>query len=86
MTLAAWPLIAHWVMTSFRKGRVEWQDATGAPLIAYRLGTDEGGTAAWWRTQCRVDFTPAGYAHADRDLLLTLGWYFALLAADPMKV
>jgi AcrR family transcriptional regulator len=73
-------------MTSFWKGRVEWRDATGAPLIAYRLGTDEGGTAAWWRTQCRVDFTPARYAHADRDLLLTLGWYFALLAADPMKV
>jgi hypothetical protein len=30
-----------------------------------------------------VDFTPAGFAHPDRDLLLTIGWYFTVLASNP---
>lgn len=77
-------VIAQWVMTSYLKGLVEWQDADGAPLITFRKGTDEGGAASWWRTQCRVDFTPAGFAHPDRDLLLTIGWYFTVLAGDPL--
>jgi hypothetical protein len=33
--------------------------------------------AAWWRTQCRVDFTPAGLAHPKRDLLCCMGWWLA---------
>jgi hypothetical protein len=76
-------VIARWVMTSFLAGTVEWQDADGALLITFRRRTDEGGVDSWLRTQCRVDFTPAGFAHPDRDLLLTIGWYFTVLAADP---
>jgi len=76
-------VIARWETSSFVTGKVEWQDDAGAPLIEYRRGTDEGGAASWWRTQCRVDFTAAGFAHADRDLLLTIGWYFTVLAGDP---
>jgi hypothetical protein len=75
--------IAQWDMTSFLGGTAEWQDDSGARLITYRHGTDEGGPGAWWRTQCRVDFTPAGFAHSDRDQLLTLGWYVAVIAGDP---
>ena len=76
-------VIARWVMTSFLAGTVEWQDADGALLITFRCGTDKGGVGSWLRTQCRVDFTPAGFAHPDRDLLLTIGWYFTVLEADP---
>lgn len=77
-------VIAQWVMTSYLKGSVEWQDDAGALLIAFRGGTDEGGVATWLRDQCRVDFTPAGFAHPHRDLLLTIGWYFTVLASDPL--
>lgn len=76
-------VIAQWVMTSFLTGTVEWQDNAGALLMTFRRGTDEGGVASWLRTQCRVDFTPAGFAHPQRDLLLTIGWYFTVLADDP---
>lgn len=76
-------VIARWVMTSFLAGTVEWQDADGALLITFRCGTDKGGVGSWLRTQCRVDFTPAGFAHPDRDLLLTIGWYFTVLASNP---
>lgn len=73
--------IAQWEMWSFLTGTVEWQDDAGARLIEYRRGTDEGGAGAWWRTHRRVDFTAAGFAHAHRDLLLTIGWYFTVV--DP---
>jgi hypothetical protein len=75
--------IATWVMASVLGGDVSWQDAEGAPLITFRRGTDEGGRSGWWRTQCRVDFTPAGFADPERDLLLCLGWHFSVLAAYP---
>jgi len=73
--------IASWVMTSLLRGDVSWQAEDGAPLVVFRRGTDEGGIAGWWRTQCRVDLSPAGFAHPDRDLLLCLGWRFTVLSA-----
>jgi hypothetical protein len=76
--------IAQWVMTRFLAGTVEWQDSEGSTLITFRRGTDEGGTATWFRTQCRVDFTPAGFAHPDRDLLLTMGWHFMVQVGNPI--
>lgn len=70
-------------MTSFLAGTVTWEDAGGSLLITFRRGTDEGGVTSWLRTQCRVDFTPAGFAHPHRDQLLTIGWYFTVLASNP---
>jgi hypothetical protein len=75
-------VIAVWEMTSLLRGNVRWTDASGAPLIEFRAGTDEGGVFSW-RTECRVDFTDAGFAHADRDLLVCLGWYFTVLSQNP---
>lgn len=77
-------VIAQWVMTSYLKGTVEWQDDAGNVLMTFRRGTDEGGVASWLRTQCRVDFTPAGFAHPERDLLLTLGWSFTVMVGNPV--
>jgi hypothetical protein len=76
-------VIGQWVTAMFAMGSAEWQDAEGQTLIAFRSGTDEGGMATWWRTQCRVDFTAAGFAHPDRDLMLTIGWYFTVIASNP---
>lgn len=75
--------IATWEMTSFLRGTVVWQDVHGAPLVTFRRGADEGGMASWFRTQCRVDFTEAGFAHPHRDLLLCLGWYLGMSASSP---
>lgn len=75
--------IARWEMTSFLKGIVTWQGADGTPLVTFRRGTDEGGVASWFRTQCRVDLTPEGFAHPHRDLLLCLGWFLGASAMEP---
>jgi hypothetical protein len=71
-------LLAEWRLETFTFGRVVWRDAKGEPLITFRSGTDEGGPSSWLRTQCRVDFTDAGFAHPERDLLVCLGWYLTV--------
>jgi hypothetical protein len=75
--------IATWEMTSFLQGIVVWHDGHGAPLVTFRRGTDEGGMASWFRTQCRVDLSAAGFAHPQRDLLLCLGWYLGGSVTEP---
>ncbi|MCU0636135.1 MAG: hypothetical protein MUE41_14805, partial [Gemmatimonadaceae bacterium] len=73
--------IAEWEMTSFLRGEVQWLAEDGARLITFRGGTDDAGISSWWRTECRVDFTPGGFAHPQRDLLLCIGWYLAVIAS-----
>jgi hypothetical protein len=75
--------VAIWEMTSYLRGLVEWRAQDGGPLIQYRKGADEGGIGDWVRWQCRVDFAPEGFTHAERDMLVCLGWHLNLLAITP---
>jgi hypothetical protein len=83
LTDASGTSIGEWHHASFLKGVSEWRSGAGTLWQTYRSGVDEGGVAAWWRNQCRVDFTPEGFAHAQRDLMCCAGWLLAMAVASP---
>jgi hypothetical protein len=76
-------VVAVWEYTSFWKGIAEVRSVNDTLLQTFRSGVDEGGVAAWWRSQCRVDFTEEGFAHPQRDLLCGMGWLLTSFAMNP---
>lgn len=75
-------VVARWEEPSLWRRDVLWVTADGSPLITYRAGVDASSFADWFKTQCRVDLTPAGMAHPHRDLLLCVGWYLVVLQSQ----